>query len=206
MTTSKRLKPRTVKARPSRGVARAKSTPVYGLGALDIDCRIFGRDVDPPAGRNGGWLEQHLARAARRLGVRKGRLSVAIVGDRRMATLHQRFSNTPGTTDVLTFDLREPGQHTLEGELILCRDQARRQARRRGHDVRLELLLYAVHGLLHLLGHDDHHPAGYRRMHQVEDRLLASLGLGRVFADLPSDPSPRPRRRLCAAGAGRIAK
>ncbi|MCC7407572.1 MAG: rRNA maturation RNase YbeY [Phycisphaeraceae bacterium] len=150
---------------------------------MDVDCRIFGQDVEPPAAK---WLPAKLAQAAHRLGVRKGHLSVAIVGDRRMASVHQQFSNTPGTTDVLTFDLREPGQKTLEGELILCRDQARRQARQRGHDTRTELLLYAVHGLLHLLGHDDHDPTKCRRMHALEDQVLTSLGLGKVFTAPPA--------------------
>ncbi len=43
------------------------------------------------------------------------------------------------------------------------------------------MLLYAVHGLLHLCGYDDRTPAGFRRMHRKEDDLLARLGVGPVF-------------------------
>ena len=61
--------------------------------------------------------------------------------------------------------------------MLLGLGVARRQATQRGHDVRLELLLYALHGLLHLLGEDDRTDADFRRMHEKENELLRALGL-----------------------------
>lgn len=127
-----------------------------------------------------------LRRIAGLAGVNAGRLDVALVCDRRMASLHRRYKGVPGTTDVLTFNLRDdpeadPSAGPIEGDLILCVPEARRQAARRGHDIRLELLLYAVHGLLHLLGYDDHSAAKSRRMHAREDELLVLSGLPPVY-------------------------
>lgn len=137
-------------------------------------------DTTPPAA---GWIEGYLLDALRRCGVASGGLAVTLIDDAEMTRLHAEHCDDPTTTDVLTFDLREPGQPAshLEGDLVVCRDEAERQAQARGHDARLELLLYAVHGLMHLLGEDDHDPAAYERMHQREDELLTALGLGPVF-------------------------
>jgi probable rRNA maturation factor len=90
-------------------------------------------------------------------------LSVVLVNDREMARLNQQFHNTPGPTDVLTFDYGD-GQ----AEIIISVDHAfgrPRPAR--------ELALYLVHGILHLQGYDDHTPAQRRRMRAAERRLLA---------------------------------
>lgn len=135
-------------------------------------------DVDPPAS---GWVERQLVRLARLAGADGGAVSVVAVDDARMRELHAHYRGTPTTTDVLSFDLRDRPGDPLEADLVVCVDEARRQASRRGHDVRLELLLYALHGLLHLLGYDDHAPADARRMHQREDELLTQAGLGAAY-------------------------
>lgn len=109
-------------------------------------------------------------------------LSIALVGDATMAKLHEQFLLIPGPTDVLTFELAHDARgRCTAGEVVCCVGHAARAAKRFGHPVRLELLLYAVHGLLHLLGHDDTTDASYRRMHAAEDRLLTKLGVGPVF-------------------------
>jgi probable rRNA maturation factor len=69
----------------------------------------------------------------------------------------------------------------LVGEVLLSADTARREAAARGHCAYHELLLYAVHGVLHLLGYDDHDPAGRRRMRRAERAALAALGIPPVF-------------------------
>ncbi len=118
-------------------------------------------------------------------GFTHGRLSIAVVGARAMATLHQRFLDQPGPTDVLTFDLgTTPDAGYVEGEVVVCTDVARQRAARRSGSLqaaRAELALYVVHGILHLSGYDDRNPADARRMHQREDEILVEIGLGRVY-------------------------
>lgn len=158
---------------------------------LVIDYLLETDDTEPPTL---GWLEAMLMEAAELAGVTSGRLGVTLIDDERMQQLHADYCDDPTTTDVLTFDLRdEPGDldTPIDGDLVICRDEAVRQAQAHGHDTRVELLLYAVHGLLHLLGEDDHDEDDYRRMHQREDDLLGQLGLGCVFhrhTDTPADP------------------
>ncbi|MEM6459201.1 MAG: rRNA maturation RNase YbeY [Planctomycetota bacterium] len=138
-------------------------------------------DTAPPAA---GWLEPRLAEACVRAGVTGGELAVTLIDDAAMAALHAEHRGEPATTDVLTFDLRDPDatpNNRVEGDLVVCRDEAQRQADARGHTAREELLLYAVHGLLHLLGEDDYDPAAADRMHRREDALLTAIGLGPIY-------------------------
>ncbi len=135
-------------------------------------------------------LEQWLHAAVDAVGA-CGAVRVRLVSDREMAAAHQRYAGVAGTTDVLTFDMRdededlEPGAGTLDVDIWACVDEARRQAAGRGLAVERELLLYCIHGVLHCLGYDDHDDAEYARMHAEEDRILETIGVGRTFARSP---------------------
>lgn len=99
-----------------------------------------------------------------------------------MSKLHVQFMGINGPTDVLTFPIDfDPKGNCAFGEIVICVPEARRRAKKLGINVRDELLLYALHGLLHLSGLDDSTPADYHRMHALEDKLLSAIGVGRVF-------------------------
>ncbi len=110
-------------------------------------------------------------------------LTVYVVGDARMKAEHLRHFGDATSTDCMTFpmDVDAKGRAT-EGELLLCWPHARRLAKLHGIDARSELLLYGVHGLLHLCGFEDKTAAGFRTMHALEDKLLMRLGVGAIFA------------------------
>jgi len=117
-----------------------------------------------------------------------GEIRARLVADAEMAEAHERWAGVAGTTDVLTFDLRQ-APHTppregqpLDVDLFLCVDEARRQAEARGFALERELLLYLIHGVLHCLGYDDHTEAEAARMHAEEDRLLEAVGVGATYA------------------------
>ncbi len=109
-------------------------------------------------------------------------LSVVLVGDRRISQLHEQFFKDPSTTDVITFPLElDKLGRTIAGELYVCVPMARREARRRKVRERDELLLYTLHGILHLHGYDDMTEDGYQEMHRKEDQILTRIGVGAVF-------------------------
>ena len=123
-------------------------------------------------------------------------LSIALVGDARMSQLHEQFLGIKGPTDVLTFELEhDPRGRVTAGEVVVCVPEARRQAKKRGIELRMELLLYALHGMLHLCGFDDRTDRGFRTMHRREDDILTALGFGPVFAAQPPSSSRVRRRR-----------
>lgn len=163
--------------RPVSGAASAG-----GRAALNVAVRW-----QPRADWHAVPLLRRVARnVARAEGFRAGELSIVVVGDRAMTSLHAQHLNIATPTDVLTFDLGvDRRRGWLEGEIVLCADVARRYVLRRGGTLaamRAELALYLVHGLLHLAGFDDHEPDDAARMHAREDVLLRQIGLGPVFA------------------------
>jgi probable rRNA maturation factor len=91
-------------------------------------------------------------------------VSILIVSDRKIASLHRQFMNESGPTDVITF------QH---GEIFVSAETARRNARRFGNALARELRLDVVHGLLHLHGFDDRDEVSARKMRIVQRKILA---------------------------------
>lgn len=129
------------------------------------------------------YLRSHLVGANQILRTTLRDLSVALVDDREMSRLHERFLGVPGPTDVLTFELEHDSRgRVTSGEVVVCVPEARRNARRNRSTVRKELLLYALHGMLHLSGFDDRTASGHRAMHRKEDQILTRLGVGPVFS------------------------
>jgi len=130
------------------------------------------------------WLQAELGRALAKVraadgsAVRVTRMSVRAVSDAQMSLLHERHSGIAGTTDVLTFTGGDP----LEIDAAICVDEAVRRCGDFGHGVREELLLYAVHALLHAVGFDDATAEQHGLMHAEEDRLLQQLGHGALYA------------------------
>ena len=159
--------------------------PPPSATSATIALNFLAHDVEPPIE---GWLDDHLARIAAMAGVCDGQLTVALVDDAHMIQLHQQYKGQAATTDVLTFDLRDDPADPIEADLLICVDEAVRQANERGHETRLEVLLYAVHGLLHLIGYDDHNPHQATEMHRREDELLTQVGLGPVYHGRGTDP------------------
>lgn len=141
------------------------------------------------------FLSHNLHAARRLLKIPLNQISVALVGDRRMSALHQEFMGIDSPTDVLTFPLEfDRRGRVTGGEIIVCVPEAMRQARRLKTLPQRELVLYALHGMLHLAGFDDRTESGFRIMHRTEDRILTRLGLGPQFARTPNparDPGAR---------------
>ena len=103
-------------------------------------------------------------------------LSLAVVDDATIARLHQEFLDEPGPTDVLSFVL-EQEEDSLDGEVVASAETALREAPRYGWSAAEELLLYMVHGLLHLAGYDDTTAAQRAAMRQREAAILARFGI-----------------------------
>lgn len=128
-------------------------------------------------------LRTGLTFAAARHDLKHVSIEIAIVDEPQMCEFHDRWMNDPSPTDVLTFDLRDDDDTTdgIEGQIIICEPVAREQAQARGHSWQDEVLLYALHGFLHLAGYDDHDDADFERMHAEEDAMLIALGKQPIF-------------------------
>lgn len=104
-------------------------------------------------------------------GVQRATLSIAVVSDRAIRPLNRRYLQHDYATDVLSF-LLDAGPDWLEGEIIVSADTAATQAPQYGASAADELLLYVIHGTLHLVGYDDTTPSERKRMLARQRRYL----------------------------------
>ena len=119
---------------------------------------------------NANLLVRIVERALEFLHDDRAELGIVLVDDDGIAKLNAQYHNTQGPTDVLSFDYGE-GQ----GELIISADHVIAQARRFRSTPSRELVLYVVHGILHLRGHNDVALRDRRRMRAAERRLMSCL-------------------------------
>ncbi|HVF39963.1 MAG TPA: rRNA maturation RNase YbeY [Gemmatimonadaceae bacterium] len=108
--------------------------------------------------------------------VRDAMVSVAFVGRAAMAKLNVNYLGHPGATDVISFGMgRESSSLPAVGDVYICPDVARRNARRLGIPIREELSRLVVHGTLHVTGLE--HPVDVKRteslMWRKQERILA---------------------------------
>ncbi|HEY2838437.1 MAG TPA: rRNA maturation RNase YbeY [Pirellulales bacterium] len=115
-------------------------------------------------------------------GFLRGAVSVAIVDDPAIHVLNARYLQHDYPTDVLSF-LLEEGEGFVEGEVIVSAETAAVSASRYGWTPLDELLLYVIHGTLHLTGLDDHEPEDAAEMRRQEARYLAPFGLTAAWQD-----------------------
>lgn len=138
-------------------------------------------------------LEAALSETARAaLGARDVEVELTLCGDAEMTRLNFDHMGERGPTDVLSFPLHEwmvEGRHShltdddgisppgslLLGDVAIDVDQAVRQAVEGGWSVAEELVLLAIHGTLHLLGHDHADPDEEQTMRGIEHAVLTVL-------------------------------
>jgi len=108
--------------------------------------------------------------------VRDAMLSITFVSRAEISRLNRRYLGHHGPTDVISFGLGRVGRRgAVVGDVYICVDVARENARKQGIAAGEELLRLVVHGTLHVLGHD--HPSGGKRvespMWRRQERILA---------------------------------
>ena len=116
--------------------------------------------------------------ALRAEGVKDAMLSITFVSRATISHLNRRYLGHHGATDVISFGLGRVGRRgAVVGDVYICAEVARDNARRRGISAGEELLRLVVHGALHVLGYE--HPVGEARatshMWRKQERILARV-------------------------------
>jgi probable rRNA maturation factor len=161
-------------------------------------CGADGRAV--PAPGLARWLAGVAPRHA------QGSVAVVLVTDARMRALNRTWRGVDRPTDVLSFPMQDgaplDGRPAVPhlGDIVIARGTAARQARALGHPLATELRVLALHGLLHLLGHDHERDRG--RMARLEARLRRRGGLREgLIARSRKETTQRTMRPRAVPGA-----
>lgn len=135
-------------------------------------------------------LRQIVGALFEKLEISEAELGINLVGAKEMAAVNWQFLQHEGSTDVITFDHANTGARSkeqgakLHGELFICVDDAISQAKKFKTIWQTEVVRYVVHGVLHLLGHDDLKPDLRRKMKHEENRLVRLLAKRFALAQL----------------------
>ncbi|HOD79915.1 MAG: Endoribonuclease YbeY [Planctomycetes bacterium ADurb.Bin126] len=145
---------------------------------------------------------------ARCEGAELAAVDLAVVDESAMAELNRRYLGHSGTTDVISFDLSDASQRGIAAQVVVCGDVAARQGPLHGLTPAEELMLYVVHGLLHLMGYDDQSVRGASRMRARQDEILAAFvakprtqggrGAGKAVKKSPASTGKRKGRHADA--------
>jgi probable rRNA maturation factor len=98
------------------------------------------------------------------------------VDNKEISRLNRKYLKRNRITDVIAFPLRDkkgPPTDNIDGEIVISVEVAHRQSQLRKVSLNYELLLYCIHGLLHLIGYDDQTKTKYRVMEQKQLHYLS---------------------------------
>lgn len=120
---------------------------------------------------NSRWLKSVAASEAREI----GEIAIVFCSDEYLLDINRRFLGHDYYTDIITFDYCEG--KTLSGDLLISVDSVRDNAAHFGTEFDEEIHRVIVHGLLHLIGYDDHTDRDIRQMRSKENRYLCSRNM-----------------------------
>jgi probable rRNA maturation factor len=108
--------------------------------------------------------------------------SILLTDDTRITILNRDYRGFDKATDVLSFPQDDP---IMLGDIVISLDTAGRQSAAAQWPLSSELALLAVHGFLHLLGHDDEELEGAQEMEVLTRKVLTAASIV-----LPGDTHP----------------
>ncbi|TWU04610.1 rRNA maturation RNase YbeY [Stieleria varia] len=127
--------------------------------------------------------------AAASRGFTKGDIGVRLTSDATIREINAQFLQHDYATDVISFGYEAESEY-LSGELVVSVDTAARVSATMGQSTiasdgadwppDAELILYIVHGVLHITGMDDQDPESRSEMRRSELSVLTQLGLNHV--------------------------
>lgn len=120
----------------------------------------------------------------------KSEIGVTVVDDSEILELNREYREKDSVTDVLSFpqfdgheelleDLLDDEAETLIGDVVICFEQAERQAKEYGTGLTREMLYLFVHSVMHLFGYDHMDEEEKAVMRTREEEVLSAIGVKR---------------------------
>ena len=115
---------------------------------------------------NNRWLKFIAGSEMKKL----GDINVIFCSDNYILDVNMKYLQHDYFTDIITFDYCE--NDILSGDLFISIDSVRENSEFYGTEFKDELNRVIVHGLLHLIGYDDHSDEDIKMMRSKEDYYL----------------------------------
>ncbi|MBI5361365.1 MAG: rRNA maturation RNase YbeY [Planctomycetes bacterium] len=118
------------------------------------------------AGRGPGLLKDKLT------------VSIVLVDNAGIINVNKKFLGRDTVTDVIAFNLQDgftPESGGVWGEVVVSTEKARLESKKRKLDFNQEVMLYVIHGILHLLGYDDHSAKDIKKMRAKEQEAMRKM-------------------------------
>ena len=116
---------------------------------------------------NNRWLKLVAESEIRRI----GQISIIFCSDNYILDVNQKYLQHDYFTDIITFDYCEGDK--ISGDLFISVDTVRDNAVEYGTEFADELNRVIVHGVLHLIGYDDHEVEDIKEMRAKENYYLS---------------------------------
>ncbi len=104
----------------------------------------------------------------------RSQITILITNDAQIKEFNLLYHANPEATDVLTFDLSE-NKRMLSADIIISAETAKNNAKAYKTTTDFEIMLYAAHGILHLLGHNDDTARKRQRMNQEAEEIVQKI-------------------------------
>lgn len=139
---------------------------------MDATVQFFVHEIDfqlPAENSVRDWILRILSNH----GKTAGPISYIFCSDEYLLDLNKEHLDHDYYTDILTFPYSTPDDIVLQSEIYISIDRVKDNARSLNQPFLNELHRVMIHGILHLLGHDDHGDQAKKRMRSLEDEALS---------------------------------
>ncbi len=121
-------------------------------------------------------------------------ITVSFANEAKIKELNQQYRKVDKVTDVLSFPMLDityphklkefysevsPDGFLYLGDVVICPQIAKKQAKEYGHSKKREISFLALHGLLHVLGYDHIEKQDEKVMQDTANEILNKLNIKR---------------------------
>jgi probable rRNA maturation factor len=123
---------------------------------------------------NSKTLQKDILAACRLLKL-SGTISFLFCDNKQIRSLNKKYFKKASNTDVISFPLEDEYSKNYLGEIVVSVEQAVNMASNYGNSWQKELMLYVIHGILHLIGYTDTRVKERDKMKKKENKILDAI-------------------------------
>lgn len=109
-------------------------------------------------------------------------MNIIFVTQDEIKKINKEYRNIDSVTDVISFALEDDStfvetEYRILGDIYICLDRAKHQARDYNHSLKREICFLTIHGILHLLGYDHITEKDEKIMFKLQEEILNEFGI-----------------------------